>query len=184
MATPPWIHYAPCFPDEDCPPDADDAVPGFTFGADFDIPVSDSGDLFGLRIGAAYAKKGGSASGGQPDGGGLSTNHLQLSSLLRARAFLTSRRRHSLVVLVGPWVGIRLWCETEGSVKLDCDVFDAGIAVAAGLEIALPRSSRASVGLEGTYHLGLKEYSGGYSEMTRLAAVQVGFAYKLDRTPG
>jgi len=27
--------------------------------------------------------------------------------------------------------------------------------------------------------MGLREYSGGYSEMTRLAAVQVGFAYRI-----
>jgi len=68
-----------------------------------------------IRIGAAYAKKGGAASGdgagGQADRGSLSTSHLQFSLLLRARAFPTSDRRHALVVLAGPWVGSRLSCE-------------------------------------------------------------------------
>ena len=183
MASPGGVHFEPCPPDMECPYPADDAVRGFTFGADLDIPVSNSSDVLGLRIGAAYAKKGGAASrddvGGQADSGSLSTSHLQFSLLLRAQAFPTSDRRHALVFLVGPWVGSRLSCENEGSVELDCEAVDAGIAVAAGVEIALPRSSRASVGLEGIYYRGLREYSGGYSEMTRLAAVQVGFAYRI-----
>lgn len=183
MASPGGVDFEPCPHYMECPSSAEDAVLGFTFGADFDIPVSSSGDVLGLRVGAAYARKGGAASGydagGQPNSGSLSTRHLQFSLLLRARAFLTSNRRHSVVVLAGPWVGSRLSCENEGSVELECDVVDAGIAVAAGAESALLRSSRASFGLEGIYYRGLREYSGGYLEMTRLAAVQVRFAYGI-----
>lgn len=184
MASPGGVSFEPCLPDRDCPSPADEAVRGLTFGADLDIPVSGSSDVLGLRIGAAYARKGGAGSGhdagGQPDSGSLSTSYLQLSLLLRARAFLTSHRRHSVAVLVGPWVGGRLSCRTEGSVELECQAVDAGIAVAAGVEIALPRSSRASVALEGIYLRGVREFSGGYLEMTRLAAMQVGFVYRID----
>lgn len=182
MASPGGVLFD-CFR-PDCPFPADEAVRGLTFGADFDVPVSDSGDVLGLRIGAAYARKGGAGSGydagGRPDSGSFSTSHLQFSLLLRARAFLTSRHRHSVAVLVGPWVGGRLSCRTEGSVELECEAVDAGIAVAAGVEIAWPLSSRAGVALEGIYLRGLREFSGGYLEMTRLAAMQVGFVYRID----
>ena len=182
MASPRGVLFD-CFR-PDCPSPADEAARGLTLGADLDIAVSSSSDVLGLRIGAAYAEKGGAGSGydagGRPDSGSLSTSYLQFSLLLRARAFLTSRHRHSVAVLVGPWVGSRLSYRTEGSVELDCEAVDAGIAVAAGVEIALPRSSRASVALEGTYLRGLREFSGGYLEMTRLAAMQVGFVYRID----
>lgn len=184
MASPRGVDFEPCPPDMVCPPSADEAVRGLTFGADLDVPVSGSSDVLGLRIGAAYVEKGGAGSGydagGQPDSGSLSASYLQLSALLRVRAFLTSHRRHSAAVLVGPWIGGRLSCRTEGSVALECEAVDAGIAVAAGVEIALPRGSRASVALEGIYLRGVSEFSGGYLEMTRLAAIQVGFVYRID----
>jgi len=176
------VAYAPCPPDTDCPSAADEAVRGLTFGADFDVPVSDSGGVFGFRVGAAYTEKGGAGSGydanGEPDSGTISTSYLQFSMLLRARAFQTSDRSPSLVVLVGPWMGSQLSCEKEGDLAVDCRALDAGIALGAGVEIALPGSARASVGMEGMYYQGLWD-QGGYDETTRFLAVQVGFAFKI-----
>ena len=144
MAAPRDVAFEPCPPDTDCPSAADDAVRGLTFGADFDIPVSNSSDVFGLRIGAAYTEKGGAGSGydanGEPDSGTLSTSYLQFSMLLRARAAWTSVRPPSVVFLVGPWVGSQLSCEKEGNLAANCEAVDAGIAVGVGVEIALPGS--------------------------------------------
>lgn len=182
MAVPGNVAFAPCPPETDCPSAVEDVVRGLTFGADFDIPVSDSSGVFGLRIGASYTEKGGAGSGydanGEPDSVTLSTSYLQFSMLLRARAFWTAERSPSMVFLVGPWVGSQLSCEREGNVAANCEVTDAGIAVGAGVELELPGSSRARVSMEGIYYRGLREHS-GYYETTRFAAMQLGFAYKI-----
>ncbi len=181
LVVPGSVHFGPCLPDEHCPPAAPEAVRGLAFGADLDVPVSDSGGVFGLRIGAAYTEKGGAVSrhaSGEPGAGALSTSYLQFSVLLRARAFRTSDRVPSLVCMVGPWVGSQLSCEKEGDLAANCEVTDAGVAVGAGVEIPLPGGSRASVGLEGMYYRGLREHS-QWLETTRFAAMQVGFAYKV-----
>ena len=182
MATPRGVVFEPCPPDTACPGSADEAVRGLAFGADFDIPVSNSSGVFGLRMGAAYTEKGGAAHGFdanlEPDSGTLSTSYLQFSMLLRARASWTSERSPSMVFLAGPWVGSQLSCEKEGGVAANCGVTDAGIGVGVGVELALPGSSSASVGVEGIYYRGLREHS-GYDETTRFAAVQVGFAFKV-----
>ena len=182
MATPRGVSFEPCPPDRDCPGPADEAVRGLTFGADFDIPISNSSGVFGLRMGAAYTEKGGAAYGFdanlEPDSGTLSTSYLQFSVLLRARASWTSERSPSMVFLAGPWVGSQLSCEKEGGVAANCEGTDAGIAVGVGVELALPGSSSASVGVEGIYYRGLREHS-GYDNTTRFAAVQVGLAFKI-----
>ena len=182
MAIPRGVVFEPCLPDRDCPGAADEAVRGLTFGADFDIPIPYSSGVFGLRTGAAYTEKGGAGYGFdanlEPDSGTLSTSYLQFSMLLRVRASWTSERSPSLVFLAGPWVGSQLSCEKEGGLAVDCEETDAGIALGAGVEFALPGSSRASIGVEGMYYRGLREHT-GYSETTRFAAVQVGFAYKV-----
>lgn len=178
MATPSGVHFSPCPPDTDCPSAADEGIRGLTFGADIDIPISNSGGVFGFRIGAAYTGKGGAGSGydahGEPDSGTISTSYLQFSMLLRAR----SERSPSMVFLAGPWVGSQMSCEKEGDLAVDCEGTDAGIALGAGVELALPGSSSASVGVEAIYYRGLREHS-GYEETTRFAGVQVGFAYKI-----
>ena len=139
---------------------------------------------FGVRagIGAAYTEKGGAGSGfdahGEPDSGTISTSYLQFSMLLRARAFWTSERSPSMVFLAGPWVGSQMSCEKEGDQAVDCEGTDAGIALGAGVEHALPGSSSASVGLKRSTTAGLREHS-GYEETTRFAGVEVGFAYKI-----
>lgn len=178
MAVPGNIAFAPCPPETDCPSSATDAVRGLTFGADFDIPISDSSAVFGLRFGAAYAEKGGAGSGYdaklEPDSGTISTSYLQFSMLLRAR----TSGRHSVVVLAGPWAGSQLSCEKEGDMAPTCGAGDAGIALGAGVEIALPGSAGRGVGIEGVYYRGLREHS-EYSETTRLAAIQVGFVFPV-----
>lgn len=182
MAVPGNVAFAPCPPDTDCPSAADDAVRGLTFGADFDVPVSDSSGVFGLRIGAAYTGKGGAGSGYdaylEPDSGTISTSYLQFSMLLRARAFWTSERSPSMVFLVGPWVASQLSCEKEGDLAVNCEGTDGGIAVGAGVELGLPGRSGASFGLEGIYYRGLREHS-EYDETTRFAAMQLGFAFTI-----
>lgn len=184
LAVPGNVHFGPCLPDMDCPPAAPEAVRGFTFATDLDIPVSESNGAFGLRIGAAYTEKGGAGSRYDANGeirqrgGTLSTSYLQFTMLLRARASWRAERSPSMVFLVGPWVGSQLSCEKEGRLAANCEVFDAGIAVHLGVELALPGSSRASVGLEGIYHRGLREHS-EWLETTRFAAMQVGLAYKM-----
>ncbi len=46
-----------------------------------------------------------------------------------------------------------------------------------GVEMALPGSADASVGLEGIYYRGLKEQSG--DDRTRFAAFQAGFVFPV-----
>ena len=101
LAVPGHIDSDPCPPETDCPAGATDAVRGLILGADLDLPVPNSSGALGLRIGAAYAQKGGAGSGrdadGEPDRGGtLSTSYLQFSALLRAR----TAGPQSLVVLL------------------------------------------------------------------------------------
>ena len=167
--------HAPCPPDTVCPVAADEAVRGLIVGVDFDVPASDSDDVFGFRIGAAYAQKGGAGSGYDASGT-ISTRYLQFSMLLRARAARPPDRRSSLVVMVGPWAAGQLSCDKEGDLGVDCRALDAGIAFGAGVEWAWPGSSRARVGMDAMYYLGVWD-QGGYSEATRFAAVQVGLAY-------
>ncbi len=160
LAVPGYIDSEPCPPESDCPGGATDPVRGLIFGADFDIPVSRSSGALALRIGAAYAEKGGAGSGyyagGERDSGGtLSTSYLQFSVLLRAR----TTGPQSMAVLIGPWVGNQLSCETEGDLEATCGRDDAGVAMGVGVEMALPGSADATVGLEGIYYRGLKEQS-------------------------
>ena len=178
LAVPGYIDSDPCPPETDCPGGAADAVRGLILGADLDLPVPNSSGALGLRIGAAYAQKGGAGSGrdadGEPDRGGtLSTSYLQFSALLRAQ----TSGPQSLVVLLGPWVGKQLSCGIEGDLAAACGVDDAGVAMGAGVEMALPGSSGASVGMEGIYYRGLKEQSG--DERTRFVAFQAGFVFPL-----
>ena len=101
-------------------------------------------------------------------------SYVQFSMLVRAR----TSGRHSVVVLLGPWAGAQLSCEKEGDVAPTCGKGDTGIAVGAGVEIALPGSSGRGVGIEGIYYRGLTEHS-GYYERTRLTAIQVGFVFPV-----
>lgn len=178
MAVPGGVDFTPCPPERHCPKSATDAVRGLIFGADFDIPVSKSGDVFGLRIGTAYTQKGGAASGydanGEPSNERLSTSYLQFSMLLRTR----TSGSQSLVVLVGPWVANLLSCE-KGDLATICKGGDAGIALGAGVQIALPASSNASVGMEGIYYRGLRDHS-QYDATTRFVAIQAGFVFPID----
>lgn len=178
LAVPGYIDSDPCPPEADCLGGAADAVRGLILGADLDLPVPNSSGALGLRIGAAYAQKGGAGSGrradGEPDRGGtLSTSYLQFSALLRAR----TAGPQSLVVLLGPWVGRQLSCEIVGDLAAACGMDDAGVAMGAGVEMALPGSSSTSVGVEGIYYRGLKEQS--RDERTRFVAVQAGFVFPL-----
>lgn len=174
------VDFSPCPPDTDCPAAADSAVWGLTLGVDFDISVSKTSDMVGIRFGAAYTEKGGAGHGydakHEPDSGTISMGYLQFSALLRVRA---SNRPVSVNFLAGPWFGSQLSCEKEGDLGVSCGTTDGGIAIGAGVEIALPSSPSASVGLEGVYQLGLREHRGGYAETTRFAAIQLGFAYKI-----
>ncbi len=175
----PRFRSAPCPPDTHCPPAAPEAVRGLIFGADFDIPVSDSGGVFGLRIGAAYTEKGGAgfrydANGEtRQRGGTLSTSYLQFSILLRAR----TSGSMSPIIFVGPWVANLLSCEKSDLAAI-CKGGDAGIALGAGVQIALPGGSDASVGTEGIYYRGLRSHS-RYDETTRLVAIQLRFVFPL-----
>lgn len=178
MAVPGGVAFAPCPPETDCPSSATDPVRGLTFGADFDIPLAGPGGAFGLRFGAAYVEKGGAGSGydarGEPDSGTISTSYAQFSMLLRAR----TSGRQSVVILFGPWAGGQLSCEKEGDVAANCGAGDAGVALGAGVELALPGSSGRGVGIEWIYYRGLTEHS-GYDETTRLSAVQMGFVFPV-----
>ncbi len=157
-------------------------VEGPTFGADLDIVVSDSFGV-GLRFGADYIEKGGEGYGRDADGesrrtGTLATSYLQFSALLRARAVRTPDRSPSLVLLAGPWVGTQLSCEKEGHLAANCEVIDFGIALGVGVELALPRTSRAGVALEWMFYGGMRGHS-QYRETTRFSGVQVGFVYRI-----
>ena len=178
MAVPGNVAFAPCPPETDCPSSATDPVRGLILGADYDLPISDSASVFGFRFGAAYVEKGGTGSGydakGEPDSGTISMSYVQFSMLVRAR----TSGRQSVVVLLGPWAGAQLSCEKEGDVAPTCGKADTGIAVGAGVEIALPGSSGRGVGIEGIYYRGLTEHS-EYYERTRLTAIQVGFVFPV-----
>lgn len=178
MAVPGNVAFAPCPPEMDCPSSATDPVRGLILGADYDLPISGSSGVFGFRLGAAYVEKGGTGSGydakGEPDSGTILMSYVQFSMLVRAR----TSGRHSVVVLLGPWAGAQLSCEKEGDVAPTCGKGDTGIAVGAGVEIALPGSSGSGVGIEGIYYRGLTEHS-GYYERTRLTAIQVGLVFPV-----
>ncbi|MDE0132202.1 MAG: hypothetical protein OXQ32_08085 [bacterium] len=173
----PRFRSAPCPPETHCPPAAPEAVRGLIFGGDLDIPVSDSSGVFGLRIGTAYAEKGGAgfrydANGEtRQRGGTLSTSYLQFSMLLRAR----TSGSLAPIILVGPWVASLLSCEKSDLAAI-CKGGDAGIAAGAGVQIALPGRSNASVGIEGIYYRGVRNHS-EYDETTRLAAIQMRFVF-------
>ena len=94
--------------------------------------------------------------------------------LLRAR----TSGSLALVALAGPWVGNQLSCEKEGDLAVNCMETDTGIALGAGVQIALPGRPTASVGIEGIYYRGLREHS-TYYETTRLAAIQMRFAFPV-----
>lgn len=178
MARPFYVGFGPCATDTDCPDAAQNPVDGLTFGADLDIlisdiVVSDSIGVFSLRVGAAYIEKGGKGARGA-----LATSYLQFSALLRVRVFRNSGRSSSLVLLAGPWVGTQLSCEREGRLAASCEATDAGVALGGGVELALPRTSRASVALELMFYNGMREHS-KYDETTRFSGIQVGLVYTV-----
>jgi len=83
----------------------------------------------------------------------------------------------SPIIFVGPWVANLLSCEKSDLAAI-CKGGDAGIALGAGVQIALPGGSNASVGMEGIYYRGLRSHS-RYDETTRLAAIQMRFVFPL-----
>ena len=179
-----------------CPDAAPFPVDGLTFGADLDIVisdivisdnvvsdnvVSDSIGVFSLRVGAAYIEKGGMGYGSDGDGeprGALATSYLQFSALLRARILRNSGGSLSAVLLAGPWVGTQLSCEREGRLAATCEATDAGVALGVGVELALARTSNASVALELMFYNGMREHS-KYDETTMYSGIQVGLVYTV-----
>ena len=172
------VVFEPCLPDVECPGFANGSVRGLTIGADLGFPLS--GDVLDVRIGGAFAEKGGAGSGwdanGGPLKGTLSMSYLQFSSLLRAR----TSGPQSAGVLFGPWVAIRLSCAEDGRLANSCDSLDAGHdagwAFGGGVELSLP--SRLSVSMEGMYYRGRRELS-RYYETTRLVVIQAGFVLRI-----
>jgi hypothetical protein len=82
------IVFEPCMPDRDCAGLPTGSARSMTVGADLSISLA--GEGLQVRVGAAYARKGGTASGRDADGdplnGKLSLGYLQISSLLWLRA--------------------------------------------------------------------------------------------------
>ncbi len=168
------VVFEPCLPDSDCSGSLTRSARAPTFGADLGVPLPPDG--VEIRFGATYAVKGGAAIGraanGEPLHGRVSPSYLQLSSLLRAR----TSGRLSVGILLGPWVGVRLWCGEDGRGvdgrcgRLDADMPDAGLAVGGGAELAV--TDRLSIGVEAISYYGLTAFSS--YKGTRFAAIQAG----------
>lgn len=176
---PGWsVAFAPCPPDTDCPGLPEGWVRGPSFGADIGLQLREDSRI-DLRVGAGYARKGGIASGFDAHGdslpGELSVSYLQLSGLFRARAY----EPHSVAVLFGPWIGLRVQCTEEGSVDGSCTdggMPDVGLALGGGVELAL--FSGLSLGLDAIYYRGLL-FQWGYDMTTEFVSVQAGLVFPV-----
>ena len=181
---PDGIVFEPCMPDRDCAGLPTGSARSVTVGAD--LSVSLAGEGLQVRVGAAYARKGGTASGRDADGdplnGKLSLGYLQISSLLWLRAPVRPSSRLSVGLLLGPWLAIPLGCRVHRRVARSCSGFesempDRGLAVGGGVEFKL--LSGSSLGLDAVYHRGLEEV-GSLGETTRFVAIQAGFVFPID----
>ena len=165
---------------------------GMVAGVDIAFPMAGAVEL---RVGGTYSQKGMSFSADlAPDGfgasGSLEADYVQLSAL--ARIGTPRNGGMSVGVLLGPWVGSLLSCDTRVDVdpglglmseSSSCDgetkSTDFGIAAGAGLEMAVSGGLRLGVDL--IYSLGLANIDDTSTEdiMTRHLALQAGIVIPL-----
>ena len=172
-----------------------EARQGMVAGVDIAFPMAGAVEL---RIGGAYSQKGTGlsvdfASEGFPGvgaSGSLEADYVQLSAL--ARIGTPRDGGMSVGLLVGPWVGSLLSCDTSVDFNLgdlgppsvsSCDdetkSTDFGIAAGAGVEMTVSDGLRLGVDL--IYSLGLANIDDTSSEdvKTRHLAVQAGIVIPL-----
>ena len=154
LAGPGNLGFEPCMPDRDCAGLPTDWAGSVTVGADLNVSLTDK--ALQIRVGAAYARKGGAASGraagGRPLNGKLSLGYLQISSLLRLRVPVRPASRLSVGVLLGPWFAIPLGCRARrvarscsgfgGTERKQRGIAPAHEAVRDGLRLRVHRHGR------------------------------------------
>ncbi len=163
----------------------EEAVSRIVAGLELGVPVS---GMFSLRIGGAYAQKGGSGVAGG-DRITLSLDYIQFDAM--ARVATASDRGISFGVMAGPWIGFRLSCDVEAAgqgfdFSAPCDdadfsdfdfkTLDSGLAFGGGVEVPLSGSLR--LGIDAIYSLGLASVDQDDSK-TRLLTLSAGVTFPI-----
>ncbi|WP_420615557.1 outer membrane beta-barrel protein [Candidatus Palauibacter sp.] len=163
----------------------EESVSRIVTGVDLGIRAS---RFFGLRLGGAYAQKGGAAT---VEGFRVSLNvdYLQLSALTRLAT--PDDGGLSVGVMVGPWAAYRLSCDVEAAAEsfrlnahcdnadfsdFDIKALDYGLAFGGGVELPLVGNLR--LGLDALYSLGLAEVDEAEAK-TRHLTLQAGLVFPV-----
>ena len=151
-------------------------------GIDLGIRAS---SVFSLRLGGAYAQKGGAATveGFEVT---LNVDYLQFSALTRLAT--SDEGGFSVGLLAGPWAGYRLSCDVEAAADgfslsapcedadFDIKALDYGLAFGGGVELPLVGNLR--LGLDALYSLGLAEVDEADAK-TRHLTLQTGLVFPV-----
>lgn len=170
-----------------------ESIPTPAIGIDFGFPL---GSGFSLRPGVSYARMGTDRryyAGGLERTGSRSIDYLQTSWLL-ARPRIIGSGRLSLDLQAGPWLGIKVACDTSGNfgpglcegADPGAEVTDYGLTGRLGLSHGI--ADGVLVSIDALYQVGLKDII-DYpppeigvvvegKEHTRLLALQLGVLLK------
>lgn len=163
----------------------EESVARLVAGLELGVPVS---GMFSLRVGGAYAQKGGRGVIGS-DEITLNIDYIQLDAM--ARLAMSNDRGISFGVMAGPWIGFRLSCDVgvggpgfnlsvpcddSDFARFDIKTLDAGLAFGGGVEVPLAGSLR--LGLDAIYSLGLAAVDEDDSR-TRFLTLQAGVTHPI-----
>ena len=169
------VHFAPCFPDEDCHGYPSDRILTPVISADVRHPTVVEGLSF--RLSVSYGVKGGTGSGywagHVPSSGTLRLHFLQFSPLMNIGLGGLAQDRHAVSLLVGPWAALRIGCSVAGELATSCgssEPLDAGVAFGGGVQYRA--ASNLEFAAESIYQGGILPQNA--DGMTRLVAVQFG----------